>query len=1139
MLKIISGEIRSDKTDIIKSLIKTSVLNNEDVLVIVPDQYSFEFDKDLYNTLGAKKFNSITSMGFNRFAQVVVKKYGSKKGKRADENSRTIAMYKALRQVEKDSQAEYFKKSIKKPGFIKDAITLCGTLKKSGIAPNDIKTKELELDGIIKQKISGISDIYSAYIDVMDKSNLLDELSMLEEAAKISKEYNLFFNKTIFIHEFSYFSYDEYQIIGEMFKNAKDIVVSLIIGDGNNLTSNLTPFKTPIRCERTLIEMAKENGQKFEKIMAKKTYLSADIKAIEENIFSNHPNKKRTLDGSVELIKATSIKKEIEYIGAKIRELVREQGYKYSDIVLVTRSFDTYACEIENIFKKYDIPVYLDQRQGATHFSVSTYIFSVFDCVVSRTFKTDNILKYIKSPLCNLEYWESSTLEEYAIKWGVEGDVWKSDFIASDNNEQEKYLDTVNSIRKKVIDPIVKFKEATQGKTAGDICISLNELLMDIKLSDRAFHFLGEMSESNDSEMIKIKQDFRQIWNLLLSCINSIYKQMENEKITIRQYYNLLKLMLSQLSISSPPQNLDSVTVAKAEHSRLGDIKVAFVVGVNDKLFPKTVSDTGLLTDKDKSKLNKVGLEIVETLEQNYDYERYITYLSLGRADEKLYVSYPLSDMKNAPLSKSGIINEINNILPLEVVSTKDISIEKFIGNKSSGYMQYLENINEKNLDISSLKEALLSDNDYKERLKFLSDLSIEKNHTLEKFNSKNLFFKSNLNITATRTDDFYKCHFNYFCKNGLKIYPLKKKEINSMTKGNLVHYVLEKILSKTENGKTEYNIDFEKMSEEEIKSNVKTLVNEYVLKALGGNFSKDKRFTFNLSAIQKSVYNLVLNVKEELIVSKFKPTAFEYSLAKEDGKSMLSFKVNDDITVNIFGFIDRVDIYKDEDDNRYVRILDYKTGGKIFKLTDFYYGLNMQMIIYLLALTNGENGINYDGKLVPAGVLYMPAKSIKSTLERSMIRNLSKEEIDKKVEEERKKLLKRNGLLVDDIDVINAMDTSGETNGYFTSVRLNKDKTYSQNGNTPLNYERFIAIEKFAAKKIKQMAEELSNGNINATPVCEDGKRDSISCRYCDYWSVCGKYNTFDTIEITDDSELKLNEELDKIIQKDGEQNA
>ena len=170
----------------------------------------------------------------------------------------------------------------------------------------------------------------------------------------------------------------------------------------------------------------------------------------------------------------------------------------------------------------------------------------------------------------------------------------------------------------------------------------------------------------------------------------------------------------------------------------------------------------------------------------------------------------------------------------------------------------------------------------------------------------------------------------------------------------------------------------------------------------------------------------------------------------------------------------------------KYLRVVDYKSGGKTFNLSDVVSGLSTQMLIYLFAIE--KNGKEKYGDIIPSGVLYMPAKAAEADLDRYA----SEQDITDKVLESNR----MSGIIVDDIDIIKGMEH--DVNGRFIPVTLTKSGAFGKRSKL-IKAEDFVRLKRKIDMILKQMALNLHKGEIPVLPAKED------VCKYCDYSSVCG----------------------------------
>ena len=446
MLELITGGVRSSREKFFTDRICTAASSGEDVLVIVPDQFSFEYDKKLYNALGARLFNKIETMGFDRLAQDIVDRYGSKAKDTANENAMLIMMYKAVKDISKNGSVRYYKKSLNKPTFIDELLDLIPKLRRSGITPQDLSMAAVRLEGTISLKLLDISQIYQNYIDELEKANMKDALSVIEESSKLAWQFGVFKDKAVFVSSFNDFSYDERKLLEQCITSAKSLTVSLLLDSRTVSQCRVHPFDLTLKTQQQLIDCAEMHNIKVNSVKLDDTDVaSPQLKAVSTYLYNNRPRTEVENDSSVQLFAADDMYEEADFICAEICRLVRENAYSYNDIAVTLRNMDSFSPIIESALEKYDIPYFIDKHDSIDASAIVHYIDCVFKTVLTGKFRTDNIIKLIKSPLFSMLNYEISDLEDYCIRWGVDGDMWLEDFTAAP--EKGVDLERINTFR--------------------------------------------------------------------------------------------------------------------------------------------------------------------------------------------------------------------------------------------------------------------------------------------------------------------------------------------------------------------------------------------------------------------------------------------------------------------------------------------------------------------------------------------------------------------------------------------------------------------------------------------------------------------------------------------------------------------
>ncbi len=1110
MLEIISGGASADKNKCLFLKIKKAIDDNKEIIIIVPEQFVFEYDKKLYKFLGGKLFNSVTLVSFNKLSLNIIKLFGSEAGEYADENTKQIIMYKAIKSLNKSKKSKYYAKQLEKQAFLANALDLVKDIRQSEVSADILQKASENTSGSLSDKLHDVNYLFKNYCELLKQKDLKDDITTVSQAAVISKNQNFFNGKEIFIDEFDGFLNDQMSMIKVMINQALNVTVSLEIGTGNNKKGKISPFVNTISTENQLVDIAKELNVFVDFNVLKDTDKKpSDIVFLGNNLY--YPLQKKVENSqNIKINVANNLYEEIDYVASQITKLVVDKGYKYSEIAVVSRQLKDYFGIIPITFERYDIPFFIDTKQNVSQKALVLYIMSILDSVSGRKFKTENILTYIKSSLSMFNDAEISRIEDYCYQWSVDGDVWLDDFTAIENNDIRKPLEELNLIRRNIIDPLINFKNACKNVKGSEVCKAFYELLNEINLSVIMTDIMKNTSiiSSDKEKSIEIVREFKQLWEVLISAIRLIHNHFYDEKLSISEFTSLLKSMLANSKIATPPQKLDTVTVASSERSHLANPKVVFVIGVNEGIMPYNIKDTGLFSDKDKDELEKTGIKISKKTMWKLAQERLIAYKSLTAPTEKLFVSYPLADLAVKIRRPSPIILQMLNIYGKSIedfVWQKPLSF--FCLTPKAMFYKYVECYKEKTVQTESIKKILLNISEYKEKVIALDNFDNVPNHSLNKNTSKSMFFNDDFNISASSVDKYNRCPFNYFCSHGLEIKPIKKIEINPLNRGNIVHACLDSIMT-LHNGENKiFNKDFLEYDDDIIRDNIRNFIKYYQKNNLGGDFAKTERFNYLIKNLEELIFDVLKNIQFEINNSKFIPEFFEYQLSNKY-KNMYSVDLDNGVKLILKGTIDRVDVFND-DGKKYIRIVDYKTGIKKLDFADLYYGIDLQLILYLMALT--QNNEDY----IPVGALYMPSSFVKPELSRDLFKS-GKEIFESEVFAFKTKKFKKNGVIVRDQNKDVMKDL---TNKEFIQI---KNRTKADGESDIIPNESYKKLEQFAKDKLNEMVDNLKFGKIEANPVSRDLK---MTCEYCDYWSVCGNYKPQNARVITKNDADNLKE--------------
>ncbi len=805
-----------------------------------------------------------------------------------------------------------------------------------------------------------------------------------------------------------------------------------------------------------------------------------------ENILQNKIETYAKIDKNatenVTVYEADDLYNEVSFVAAEISRLVSSGEYKFSDFAVLSRQKEDYDSIVKSTFKRYEIAYYSDEKTPINHVSVAIFIVTALRLAMIKNPSTEDFLRYAKTGFLHIKTEEISVLEDYCYKWSVDKEMWNEPFIIWDENSDDVIAEET---RKLITAPIKSLREKISDTTADKICTAISEFLLETDFNlalKNQLDFYCDSSEKKVTEYRFIKQ----VWEEITSSLERIFTLLKGEKISPKNFANLFENILMGVEVSAPPQTLDCVLFSAVNTARLSSPKVVFVIGTNDGILPYVPKQSPYISDKDIENLRKNNIVLSGLISEKTAEEKLVTYYSATSAREKIYFSYPVASVSGAGLYPSYIIAQLKIMFGDEILkNSSSVGSLFFCRNIASAYYEYVQTFAKTSEQSLALRASLEEINPlFRKRFSFFAD--IKSRISGEKISKKNaeLLYGKNLSMSASRFEDYNKCPFMYFCKKGLALYPPMKMQMDNATHGNVIHYCLCEILKS-------FSSRLNNLSEKELKEEINAaLMNYFNSINIGKNFGKSERFITEYFMLSRTIFEILQNIKSEFSASSFAPVGFEYKLSKNGDEPAFVIKSKDGFEIKFEGSIDRIDSYVN-DDITYIRVIDYKSSAKSFKLSDLHYGINMQLLLYLFAITDVNAPLN-QGKFrmaVPSGALYMPAVDTEISLE---TRNPSEDEIAKAALSSYKK----SGMLLDNESVLNAMDKSEKA----TFIPENNKKNTSEY----LSENEIELVREYSMNFVENVAGKIKNGDIDAVPLVNG---INSPCTYCDYKSLCDNY--------------------------------
>ncbi len=1110
MLKLVMGRSGYGKTEYVFKAVRDLAFGGEkNIILLTPEQYSLSAERRLLTDLGCEKMSYVLNGSFSRLSNDVKSIYGGDTLPILSKGGKAVLMLQAI-EMSKDG-LELFNKNLDSLNFVSSMLSIYDEMRSCNLSATEILDLSRPIENVtLNKKMKDISHIMGMYENLIAKRFLdpSDELTRLYDKIK-DKGY--FKDRYVFIDGFNGFVAQEYKILELIVAEAKEVTITLCCD--REPENALSTFAYVKKSETIIRRIAEKAG-----IPVSEVYLESNMRSysdsvryIEKNIFANAGNKKVDNDGCVSVYKAKTINDECEEVAREIRKLLRA-GYNASQIAVIARDIDKYRDELGFVFNKYEIPFFNDERQPIKSQPLVMFIEYLFRCI-NFSLKSNDIISLAKTGLTPLSDEEINELENYIYLWNINGSKWTKPFENSTRGFVDKIdekdrlaLENINKSREALTEPILRFRRSVKGKTAKDICAELYYTLIRFGADKRIKESAVFLSESGH---ISLAQMQGRVWDSVMEILDLIPRILGDEPINLKSFSKLFSVIIANEDLGMLPTGIDNVQFGQADRIRTDNPKAVFVLGANEDEFPQAITTGGLLTESDRRVLLENDFKLYSYGEIMSQQEKYFAYMAVSCASDKLHISYIENASRSS--SESEIVTSVTSLINgLNAYSYDDIADIDLVETYQNAF-ELMSREYEANTEFSSsLKKCFENDSRYKSICAIAENIQPE--ITDRSVSTK--LFDYNMLVSASRIEDYFNCSFRYFCKFGLGARPLKKTELDALKRGTLIHYVLEMILSELGSK------NLSQMEPKEIIAAVDKYIKQYFVVEMGNISDMGERFYYNYNRISNQIYNVVLHLALEFKNCDFEARAFELDIDSDGSVKPSVISLDDGGSVSIRGSIDRVDTF-DKDGRRYVRVVDYKSGGKEFDLSDVMFGLNLQMFIYLFCLC-GDKKAELSG--VPAGVLYMHANQKVTPFS-------SKKEAEEKGRDNLEKSLKMMGLVIsgeNDETIPNAMEH--DIKGEFIPVV--RDRRGNLIGSLA-SLEELGRIQRKVNDLISEMGENLHKGMISRNPV--SNKNHKHTCDYCDYRDICSNQRLISERAVPD---LK-HEEIMKLLSEEYESDA
>jgi len=1022
--------------------------------LIVPEQFSFEAEQLLCRMGGdcVSRFAEVLSL--TRLAQRVESVYGGGARTWLDKGGRLLAAAQAVEQVH--SALKYYAAVCRKTEFLEALLSVTDEFGGYGISSEQLITLSQRQDGQFAQKLQELALLYESYLSVC--ANARDSVGRLQNLRNVLAQQPFAEGCDFYLWGFTDFTALEREILEELILSANSVTLAL----PRELVLNEEVYPTAAATVRALEKFCNRQNIPLERVKINGLG-SGPKEVLHVQKYVPHPTAV-AFEGEasqVKLLRCHGIEEECRCAMLQVDALL-EKGARFGDIAIACPRLEEYRNILLPVLRRSGVAFYLSGNRPITENAGCRMLLSALKAA-SENLEKESVLQYIKSGATGLSDDACSRLEKYVRMWNIGGSAWNREWTQHPRGLEQNWeerdrteLAKLNEWRMESLAPLTALRtELRSASGVGEMAHCLYRLAERISLAERMQLLADQLQAAGDYTRA---QQYGQVYEILMDSLEQMALVMADATRTEEEFYRLLEKLLQQYSVGSVPAGVNEIVIGLPETFLGKSVPHLLVLDATDGVFPATHSGFALISEEERMVLISQGLSMAPLRVDAVDKELGNICSLFRSAEESIYISCPGEN-------SSYIMEKIGRMFGgIDEAPARTIALDE---NELAALQLRGGQPPEKDTPIQA---ALRKKRSYQ-----FGMLSRE---TTQKLYGKKLY------LSASRIDRYSACRFSHFMRYGLKAEPDNPVSFNASAFGTFVHDVLEKTARDIMDMGGFGHVSLEKTLEIAILH-----MDAYEAEILTDMTSTGERFRYLFRRNRQEAAAVVADLWQELHRSDFVPVAFELEFSAHG--QLNAVEVNGkNITGLISGFVDRVDAFEHEG-QLYVRVVDYKTGGKDFDYADLTVGHGLQMLIYLFALR--RNGKEFFGKEpIPAGVLYQPAREWLESFPQKPGRDAAaKKQMDKHA---------RKGMVLRDDVVLEAMEPGVKDPCYLPIRRKGEEDWVGDLA----SYREMQELERFVFDKLAQMTDDICSGDIAPNPVVRGA--ENSACTYCDYRDSCQK---------------------------------
>ncbi|MBQ3551827.1 MAG: PD-(D/E)XK nuclease family protein [Clostridia bacterium] len=1078
-ISFLIGRAGSGKSSVINDGIAQALKSGHRAFLLVPEPFTFETERMLANRL-EMGFTQNAVYSFTSLSEFVLFETGDRTVYLSHQGKRMVIR----KAIEENKHALLtYGRVADSAGFTERLEELFSRFKRFMITPellNFAANHEKAPTGLFA-KLHDLALIFEKTEEYLS-SRYLDSEDMVNQPILRLKDSSIA-GSMVFVDGFEFLTEQKYRVLGELMKLCSDMTIALCMDGSKNCRDSEIFSQTSLAYTR-LFKTASELGCNIstQHITRSEGIFSPSLSLMERELFAwphEESYSSPIEDGSIELFAASSIALECDML---CNEIIRraKAGTRFCDMAVLTANSEAYNAALVRSLRRFSIPFFMDMTHPLTKHPLSDFILASLNCVTGN-YKMRDVLCLIKTGLISEDKDALERFENYILKYGIEGAKRFEQF------EREGCTPDILAIKDAVISPLKRLQsELSSKKSVSHKLEKLYDYICRQNIADKLKIISNKLREEG---LFELCSENEQAFDITMKLLGQMHTILGSCNVSSKRFLELMLEALSSYSIGIIPTTADQLLIGDVNRTCFLGVKQLFVIGANEGFFPVPIQDSDMIDDRELAFLNDLGIKTWDSSKTRNAGTVFGIYSALCKPTDKLYISYlASSDAGLPPAAVAEALMEIFQALK----PRSDIGgyIEPEHPEMClSQLAQRLRNLCDSGImdkETERLYGMAAGDARYKESLDMIKKALFfsPASKPIGKELAKELYGQHNIG-SSSRLETFNICSFKYFMQYGLGVRPRSELSERATDTGTFYHDVLDKFIRHI----VQNDVDLTALSPDDIESIVLPIAQAAAKQHNSGIFESTSRMSVLGRYMCECAVFAARAIVSQLALGRFKPFGSEITFGMDGAYPPFKLVLKDGSTFSITGSIDRVD-YLNEGDTVYVRVIDYKTHGKAFGFGELYFGVKMQLALYIAAL------LSCDSALRACGIYYMPIISTPLSINGTDAEAIHDKSLSR---------FRLDGITLNDENIIQATEPIYEKNrskSPVIGVKLNKDGEYTGNGLISSNVLD-LTIE-FASEKAKRTFSEMMEGNATPNPAISSRSTPLEQCRFCDFRSVC-----------------------------------